>query len=79
MIKFSNRSVIKIPTFITCYFCQDRNFLLVKGKLGSKLIKLEVKILLIVEKNIINVTDDCIVENFSSNKQKSSDTNIVSS
>jgi len=70
MIKFSNRGVIKIPVFITCYFCQDRNFLLLKGKLGSKLIKLDVKIFLVVEKNIIIVTDDCIAENFSNNKYK---------
>lgn len=68
--KFSNRSVIKVPIFITCYFCQDRNFILLKGKLGFKLIKLEVKIFLVVEKNIIIVTEDCIGDNFSSNKKK---------
>lgn len=62
--EFSNDSLVKVPSCITCYFCAERNFLLVRGKIGSKLIKLEAKIFLLAEKNTIAVTDTptCMVE-----------------
>lgn len=68
IVKFSNASIVKVPKFITCYFCADRNFLFVKGKIGSILLKLEVKILLLAETNTIIVTDDptCMVESVQS-------------
>jgi large subunit ribosomal protein L6 len=46
LVEYSSQNVIKVPADITCYFCRDRNFLYIKGKLKSKVIKLEVKILL---------------------------------
>ena len=70
VVKFSSRSIIKVPKSITCYYCQDRNFLLLKGKLGFKLIKLESKLFLVFEKNIIIVTNDCVMGNFNSKKKK---------
>jgi large subunit ribosomal protein L6 len=68
--KFFNQSIIKVPKFITCYFCQDRNFLLLKGKLGFKLIKLEVIIFLDVKKNIIIITNECVGGNFNTKENK---------
>lgn len=58
VIKLYSRDIIKVPKFITCYFCRIRNVLLVLGKAGSKLIKLEVKIFFKPESNIIIVTSD---------------------
>lgn len=58
--KFSKYSV-KIPKAITCHYDEDRNFLFIRGKLGSCLIKLKVKICFVSDR-IILVTRRPVLE-----------------
>jgi len=53
-----NKAVIKVPQYIVCFFCNSRNFLLVKGKLGFKILKLDLKLDLLVQDREIRVTKD---------------------
>jgi len=48
-----NCNIIKVPKTITCYICSERNFILIKGKLGSKLLKLDEKVSLLVKNGCI--------------------------
>lgn len=58
MEKLSSRHFIKVPHYITCYLCEDRNFLLIVGKIGVKVIKLNVKVLLFSNEKLIYVTQE---------------------
>merc|ERR1712076_162106 len=48
-----NCNIIKVPKTITCYICSERNFIFIKGKIGSKLLKLDEKVSLLVENGCI--------------------------
>jgi len=48
---------IKVPKYVICFFCVYRNFLLVKGDLGFKLLKLELKIDLLVKDRVIRLSE----------------------
>jgi len=60
MEKVVNKDIIKVPNYVICSFCPDRNFLLVEGKLGVKLLKLQSKIDLLIQKREIWVTKDVV-------------------
>lgn len=60
MEKLSSRHFIKVPPYITCYLCEDRNFLLLVGKIGVKVIKLDVKVLLFSNDKSIYVTKETV-------------------
>lgn len=54
---FSNRYSIKIPSEIILIYCNRTNVLLVKTKTKKRLLNLNVKLLILKEKNIIIVTN----------------------
>lgn len=58
MEKLSSKDIIRVPKHVTCFYCNDRSFLLVKGKLGVKLLKLELKVELLMQEKVILVTKD---------------------
>lgn len=58
--KISNRNIIKVPSNIICFLCCKKNFLLIKGKIGSKLIKLDVTIYILSGPGLIVVTNNLI-------------------
>jgi large subunit ribosomal protein L6 len=58
--KVFNRNSIKVPNNIICYLCCEKKFLLIKGKIGSRLIKLEVCVSLLRDENLIFVTNNPI-------------------
>jgi len=68
------KDIIKIPEYIVCFFCSYRNLLLVKGDLGFKLLKLELKIDLLVKDKVIKLTKIF----FYINKNKNNRVNIRS-
>ena len=58
MKKLVNHSLIKIPEGIIFYFCKKQNFLILKGKLGIKIIELKTKILFSGTKESFYVTKE---------------------
>jgi len=58
VIDYSSKNVVKVPKNVTCYFCKDSNFVYVTGKIGSKLLKLELKTYLLVDESIIVLTNE---------------------
>merc|ERR1712176_1043738 len=60
MEKFSSRHFIKVPNYITCYLCEDRGFLLLVGKIGIKIIKLNVKVILFSNDKLIYITREIL-------------------
>merc|ERR1711970_1581096 len=70
MDKYLERYSIKIPQLVTVYFCNKTNFLLITGKLGSKLLKMETKIILSSLDNYIFVTEEPLLSNSRIKKQK---------
>ena len=64
----SNRYVVKIPSEIRVIYCESRRLLILKTDKNKKLIKLNLKILFVREKNVIIVTDYYFSR--SSNKDK---------
>merc|ERR1712079_704790 len=58
--KIFNRNTVKIPSNIICFLCGEKKFLLIKGKIGSRLIKLDVNIFLLTELGLICVTNNPI-------------------
>jgi len=60
MGKLSSRHFIKVPDYIRCYLCEDRNFLLIVGKIGVKVIKLSVKVLLFSDDKLIYITGEVV-------------------
>jgi len=61
--------IIKVPKFLICYYCPERNYLLLKGKLGVKLIKLELKIKVLKEKNLLFITDNPVLNSYNIRKK----------
>jgi len=59
--KISNRNIIKVPSNIICFLCCKKNFLLIKGKIGSKLIKLDVNVSILSGPGLIVVTNNLIL------------------
>jgi len=59
---FSKRHVVKIPSEISILYCKEKKTLLLKNSYKQKLLNLQVKVLILKEKNII------IVTNYSFNK-----------
>lgn len=57
MEKVFYKDSIKVPKYVICFFCVYRNFLLVKGDLGFKLLKLELKIDLLVKDRVIRLSE----------------------
>lgn len=57
MEKVFYKDSIKVPKYVICFFCVSRNFLLVKGDLGFKLLKLELKIDLLVKNRVIKLIE----------------------
>lgn len=58
--KIFNRNIIKVPSNIICFLCGEKKFLLIKGKIGSRLIKLDVSVSLLTEFGLICVTNNPI-------------------
>ena len=58
MSNFLKRYSIKIPKFISIFYCEKSEIILIKGPLSQKSIKLKLKLLLDQKKNLIMVTDD---------------------
>lgn len=54
---YSKRSIIKIPSDITVFYCNRKQVLLIKGTLGNKILKLQIKIEVFSSSNFINVTN----------------------
>lgn len=57
MKTISKQYIIKIPSEISIYYCKKKKILLIKGKIGQKLLKLKTKITLLKKKNLIIVTE----------------------
>lgn len=58
VVGYLSKNVIKVPKNVTCYFCEESSFLYITGKIGSKLLKLEVKIYLLAVESIIVLTNE---------------------
>ncbi len=54
---YSKRSIIKIPSDITVFCCNKKQVLLIKGTLGNKILKLQIKIEVFSSSKLINVTN----------------------
>lgn len=65
----SNRYFIKIPSEIILIYCNKKNFLLIKTNTKQKLISLNVKLLLLKEKNVILITDTLTVNSVNKSKK----------
>lgn len=57
MFGFLKRYSIKIPDFISIFYCEKREIIFIKGPLSQKLIKLKIKLNINQKKNLIIVTD----------------------
>jgi ribosomal protein L6P/L9E len=55
--KFKKKHIIKVPKYVEVTYCNNKNILILNGKLGQKVIKSPVKIFLIPDKKLIVVTD----------------------
>lgn len=66
--KISSKFIIKIPKSVVCYFCVERSFLLVLGKLGSKLIKLGKVELLLKDRLIYLINESSVQKKLQRNK-----------
>jgi len=66
----SKRYVIKIPSEISVLYCEKKNLLLIKCNDKQKLLKLQVKVLILKEKNVLIVTNRPFIK--MSNKWKNS-------
>lgn len=64
----SKRYIIKIPSEICVIYCKKKNILLIKTQTKQKLLHLNVKLVILKDKNIIYVTNKSL--NKSSNKLK---------
>jgi large subunit ribosomal protein L6 len=53
----SKRYVIKIPSEISVLYCEEKKILLIKSKDRQKFLNLQVKILILKEKNLLIVTN----------------------
>lgn len=67
---FSKRHVVKIPSEISILYCKEKKTLLLKNFYKQKLLNLQVKVLILKEKNIIIVTNHSFTK--VSNKWKNS-------
>jgi large subunit ribosomal protein L6 len=57
MKNLSKNKIIKIPNTIKIFYCDKTHILLIKGPLSYKLLKLNVKIIVLNNPNIIKVTN----------------------
>jgi large subunit ribosomal protein L6 len=66
-----NHITIKVPKTITCYICNSRNFIFIQGKVGSKMLKFDDKILLSIEKGFILIqTNFSFLKNYYNLRKK---------
>jgi len=56
---YSKRHMIKVPSDITVYYCNKKQALLIKGALGYKILKVQMKIELFDSNKLINITNLC--------------------
>ena len=57
MKTFSKRYSIKIPVNIEAFYCDKRQIMLINGPFGKKILKLQVKIEMLKDDNLIKVLD----------------------
>ncbi len=69
MTIYLKRYLIKIPSDITISYCDKKQVLLIKGPLGKKLLKLQTKIEIFEQRNILYVTNSSF-EKLSNNVKK---------
>jgi len=68
MKNFLKRYLVKIPENIEVFHCDERQILLVSGPFGKKILKLQVKLELLRDENVIRVLDSTLKK--ASNKNK---------
>jgi large subunit ribosomal protein L6 len=68
MKTFLKRYIIKIPTDIEVFYCESRQVMLINGPFGKKILKLQVKIEMPENENLIKVMDSTFKK--ASNKDK---------
>lgn len=66
---FNNRYIVKIPTSISIFYCDEKQILLIKSILGQKVLRLKTKIIVLTEENLIKVTNTSF-NKISNNQQK---------
>jgi large subunit ribosomal protein L6 len=65
----NKRYIVKIPTSISVFYCDEKQILLIKGILCQKVLQLKTKIQVSTEKNLIKVTN-LSFDKISNNQQK---------
>lgn len=69
MNSIRSKFIIKIPNNISAFYSEGKKIITLRGPLGQKSIKLEVKIIVLKEKNIIKVSSE-VFSKVSNNRRK---------
>lgn len=66
---FNKRYIVKIPTSISVFYCDEKHILVIKSIFSQKILQLKTKIIIFPTENLIKITN-LSINTISNNKQK---------